>query len=160
MQGWGTGMESGAEGMEGGEGKGGTWSGVSPPGPCIPSQLRPCLPWGPSQPAAPQCALGGLGQGGLQLPEPQTSESAGETSPHEPCILNGETPSSPALSRVTWAVALSLWASAFPQSTKEASRPKCEPAPHSASGQTGAQGPKENTSSFQQRRNPRSPQSH
>lgn len=73
---------------------------LSPPGPSASSQGSHACPMDRLQPAAAQRALAGLGHGGLQLSEPRTSETAGETSPREPRILN-------APSRVSWAAALS-----------------------------------------------------
>ena len=71
---------------------------LSPPGPSASSQGSNARPVDHLQPAAAQRALHGLGHGGLQLSEPRTSETAGETPPQEPRVLN-------APSRVSWAVA-------------------------------------------------------
>ena len=123
-----------------------------------PASRGHALPRDHLQPAAPQCALGGLGHGGLQLPEPRTPESAGETSPHEPCVLTGESHCSPAMSCVTWAAAHPLCASAFfSQSTKEDSGSDRGPTPHSASGRTGGLRALRRTPPLSSReRNPRS----
>lgn len=125
-----------------------------------PASRGHALPRGRLQSAALQCALGGLGHGGLQLPEPRTPESTGETSPHEACALTGESHCSPAVSCVSWAVAHPLCASAFfSQSTKEDSGSDRGPTPHSAFGRTGGLRALRRTPPLSSReRNPRSRQ--